>query len=401
MGVKAVSFYNRRAMWLAWTGWAALFLVVAAMIVSGTTRTAVPPYRLAALNWIAGQGLYDGTGVGGFVYFPQAAILFVPFALLPQAVSEILWRLIIIGTFAVGLRGFAALAGDKTEKELFPLMTLVAIPLAWDCARNGQATLIMTGFMLLAVVDSARSRWWRATLWLALGVAIKPLALVLVLLIAVIDRPMTWRVLLGMIALALSPFAVQHPLYVFQQYSACLQNMTTAAHVGVVAHGWTTPFTALRAVAGVDVPERIQTIMRLIGAAVTLGLCFFARRRFDATRSAVFLFSLAVLYLMLFSPRTENNTYAMLGPAIGVFLACAFLVEKRTGEGILLAAMVFTLASSRVIERLVAPRAEAIWLPPLVAACFAVYLLARFFREPMMQTDEVTRSAAGRRQSTS
>jgi hypothetical protein len=73
-----------------------------------------------------------------------------------------------------GLRGFAALAGEKTGKELFPLMTLVAIPLAWDCARIGQATLIMTGFMLLAVVDAARSRWWLATLWLALSVAIKP-----------------------------------------------------------------------------------------------------------------------------------------------------------------------------------------------------------------------------------
>ena len=69
---------------------------------------------------------------------------------------------------------------------------IVAIPLAWDCARNGQATLIMTGFMLLAVVDAAHSRWWRATLWLALSVAIKPLAIVLVLLIAATDRPMTW-----------------------------------------------------------------------------------------------------------------------------------------------------------------------------------------------------------------
>jgi len=104
---------------------------------------------------------------------------------------------------------------------------------------------------------------------------------------------------------------------------------------------------------------------------------------------------------MLFSPRTENNTYAMLGPAIGVFLARAFLVEKRTGEGILLAAMVLALASSRVIERLLAPRAEAIWLPPLMAICFAVYLLVRFFTEPTGQTDAVNRGAAGHRQGTS
>ena len=105
-----------------------------------------------------------------------------------------------------------------------------------------------------------------------------------------------------------------------EQYRACIQNMTTAAHVGVVAHGWTTPFTALR-VWGLDVPEKVQTVIRLAAALGTLGLCFFVRRRYDAARSAVFVYSLAALYLILFSPRTENNTYAMLGPVIGYFVA--------------------------------------------------------------------------------
>jgi hypothetical protein len=118
-----------------------------------------------------------------------------------------------------------------------------------------------------------------------------------------------------MIGLALSPFVTEHPAYVLQQYSACSEHDDGGAWVA--AHGWASPFTALRAVAGVDVPERTQTVIRLVGAAVTLGLCFFTRRRYDAARSAVFLFSLAVLYLMLFSPRTENNTYAMIGPAAG------------------------------------------------------------------------------------
>jgi hypothetical protein len=395
--VQMVSLSNRRAVRHAWIGWAALFLVVAAIIVSGTDRTVVPSYRIAALNWLSGRGLYDGTGIGGFTYFPQAAILFVPFAMLPSVMGEVLWRLVNIGVFAVGLRGFAALVGDKTGKELFPLMTLVAIPLAWDCARNGQATLIMTGFMLLAVVDAARSRWWRATLWLALGVAIKPLAIVLVLLIAAIDRPMTWRVLLGMIVLALSPFATQHHAYVLQQYSACLSNMMAAAHVGVAAHGWTSPFTTLR-VSGVDVPERIQTVIRLAAAAATLGICILTRRRHDVVRSALYVFSLAAVYLILFSPRTENNTYAMLGPAIGVFLASAFLIERRPGEGILLSGVVLALVGSRVIERLVAPHAEKIWLSPLMAVCFVVYLFVRFFADPTKQADEVNRGGAGYRE---
>ncbi len=325
-----------RAVRNAWLGWAALLLVTTALIAAGSERTAIGPYRSAALGWLAGGTLYEGTGVGGFVYFPQAAILFIPFAMLPYLVSEALWRLAMIGTFAAGIRSFARLAGERSETELFPLMTLVSLPLAWDCARNGQATLAMTGMMLLAVVDIARRKWWRAALWLSLGVAVKPLAIVLALLAMAVYRPLGWRVLLGLVAVALSPFLTQRPDYVLQQYAACLGNMTTAAHVGVVSTGWTTPFTALRE-AGIDVPERVQTIIRILAAFGTLALCFGARRRHDAADAVIYLFSLAVVYLMLFSPRTENNTYAMLGPAIAVFLARAFLVESRFVAGTFLA----------------------------------------------------------------
>ncbi len=370
---------DRRSLWIAWIGWSILFLVICAMISSGVYRSAVPPYRLSALNWLAGKDLYDGLGIGGFVYFPQSAIIFIPFAMLPEAAGEILWRLVIIAIFAIGLQSFSHLARGRSNIELFPLMTLVSLPLAWDCARNGQATLAMTGLMLLAVVDIAHIRWWRATLWLVLGVAVKPLIIVLVLLIMAIDRSMRWRALLGIAALALAPFLIQHPGYVLQQYSACLRNMTTAAHVGVVAHGWTTPFTALRTLAGIDIAERVQTVIRILAAAGTLVLCFLARRRFNIDRSMVYVYSLAVLYLMLFSPRTENNTYAMLGPALAAFLALAFQIEKRAVEGVLLAATALTIVSHRPIERLLAPGAEQIWLSPLMAACFAIYLLVRFF----------------------
>ena len=63
--------------------------------------------------------------------------------------------------------------------------------------------------------------------------------IVLALLVAAVVRPMTWRILLGMVALALSPFLFQHPSYVLQQYVGCWQNTTAAAHVGVAEQGWT------------------------------------------------------------------------------------------------------------------------------------------------------------------
>ncbi len=85
---------------------------------------------------------------------------------------------------------------------------------------------------------------------------------------------------------------------------------------------------------------------------------------------------------MLFSPRTENNTYAMLGPAFAVFVAQAFLIEKRFAEGIILAGVALATAGSRTVGHLLVPGAEAIWLAPVLAACFAVYLLVRIFGRP-------------------
>ncbi len=372
---------NKQAMRIAVAGWIVLFLAVSAIVAVVGKRSVVPSYRTGALSWISGQPLYDLKGVGGFVYLPQAAVLFVPYALFPTTAGEILWRMTMVAVFAAGLYRLGRLAGERSAGEFFPLLSLVTIPLVWDCARNGQATLIITGLMLLAVSDIAHARWWRATLWLSLGVAIKPLVLVLVLLVMAIDRRMSWRLLVGMGVTAMAPFLTQAPSYVVQQYIACVQNMITAAHVGVSVWGWTTPFTALRALGIAEVPENIQTAIRIAGAIATLLLCLFMKRRLEPSRAALYLFTLASLYLMLFSPRTENNTYAMLSPAIAAFLASAFLIEQRREQGMLLVGMVILLIATRFIERLLAPHAEPIWLPPFVAVFFAAYTLFRLFTD--------------------
>jgi hypothetical protein len=91
---------------------------------------------------------------------------------------------------------------------------------------------------------------------------------------------------------------------------------------------------------------------------------------------------------MLFSPRTENNTYAMLGPAIAVFLAGAYLIEQRRGEGVMLSCMAGAILGGRAIERLLTPNAGASWVSPLMAACFTAYLLVRFFREMQWQDNK-------------
>ncbi len=68
-------------------------------------------------------------------------MLFIPFALLPQTLGEVLWRLLSIGAFAFGVRKFSRFAVEKYQTNIFPLMSLVTIPFAWESARNGQSTI--------------------------------------------------------------------------------------------------------------------------------------------------------------------------------------------------------------------------------------------------------------------
>ncbi len=388
-----MSFQDGRAVRIAWIGWAILAAATAVIIASGSGRTVVPAYREGAVYWMAGKTIFAHPGVGGFVYLPQAAILFIPFSLLPVVAGEVVWRFVNIGVFALGIFQFAGLARRRSGKELFPLMTLVSLPLAWDCARNGQATLALTGLMLLAVVAAADQRWWWASLWLSLGISVKPLMIVLALLLMAIDRPLSWRVALAMLATALVPFVTQHPAYVLDQYAAFWSSLTKAVHMGAVDKGWTTPFNALQ-VLGITIPEKVQTLLRIAAAFGTLVLCWLSRRRHDPVRSAADLFSLAVVYLMLFSPRTENNTYAMLGPAIAAFLAGAFLIEQRPREGIVLSCIALSILGGRAIERILTPDGGTSWLSPLMAVCFAVYLLVTFFAERKDRAGEDRPAAA-------
>src|SRR5512132_746242 len=87
----------------AWAGFILLFVAATVAVMMNSLRSTLPPYRFAALNWIHGINLYDLSGIGGFTYFPQAAILIVPFALLPPMVGEVAWRLVNVAVFAFSL----------------------------------------------------------------------------------------------------------------------------------------------------------------------------------------------------------------------------------------------------------------------------------------------------------
>lgn len=361
----------------AWAGWAALFVVVATLILSGSKRSVVDDYLRGAQAWLSSEPVYHKGGYG-FVYPPQSAVAFVPFALLPDRACEVVWRLLTIGVFAFGVYRLARLADPRRSPAMFPLVTLVAIVMSFDAARNGQATLLITGLMMIAVGDVARERWWRAVVWLSIAMVIKPLAIVLVLLVAALSRPMSWRLTLAVLGVAILPFLTQRPMYVMEQFAGFgekMQAVTAEAHEKSFADVF-----GMLQVWGVDAPDMVRIATRGIAALAVLLMAWVVRGRATPRHTAATLFVLTAYYLMLFSPRTELNTYAMLGPALGVCIAA----RVRQGRGwfvtAALAIAAVAIALSYEINKL-SPWDSAAWLPPLVTlltfAAVSPQLLAR------------------------
>ena len=299
-----------------------------------------PAYRSAVMNWFAGQPLYNMQG-HGFLYLPQAALTFAPWAMLPHPVCELVWRWSIIGVLAGSVARLTRLL--KGDGRWFFAISASSTVLAWGCARNGQSTLLITGLMILSVVDLSERRWWRATLMLSLAFAFKPLAIVLVLLAAVVYPQMSWRLAIGMLLVAVAPFATQRPDYVVSQYQGFIQNLQVTFDIGD-SENWAQLFSMLQ-VAGLEIPSPARTAMRMVVAVATLAVCRKASRSLSPQRSAYYLFSMAACYLMLFNSRTEGNTYAMVGPVYGALLAEAlYRMKNRTG-------LVFMADRSRRFER--------------------------------------------------
>ena len=97
--------------WVVW-GLLVLFVLINRSLSPVDHADVFVIYRDVALKWIQGEGLYDGSGTG-FIYFPQAAVLFTPFSQLPVRVDSILWRLLNIGVFAAGVFGYCRLASFR------------------------------------------------------------------------------------------------------------------------------------------------------------------------------------------------------------------------------------------------------------------------------------------------
>lgn len=429
-----------RASTLAWSLWIGLLAAVVWLLLTTPTplrRTVTPNFRDASLHWWRSESIYelDESDLHGYLYFPQSAILFTPFALpsltdrasraagasMPAArgagageaeaspfgagwgfrAGEVAWRIACVLVLALGLRRMCAVAAadppwreaklpDEAARrragDLFLASTVLCLGIAWGSLRNGQMNVPLAALMLHAGADLALGRWRAAGAWLALVVALKPLGAVpLLLALALFPRVRGWAIA-GLLAAAAMPWLHPDPAYVWGQHVECLAKLRSAAKPppGEYSDLTTVLFSAGRALHAMGwaaspeslvPPGVVMTAVRGAAAVLTLVLSWMALRRFGAARGVILTMTLAAAYLMLMNPRTEGNTYIVLGPFAAILAAWAITGRASWARIVPLVAFTMILAFAREVFH------GGQWLRPAATVVFVAWIARLVLRD--------------------
>jgi alpha-1,2-mannosyltransferase len=379
---------NSERKW-AWVVWLLVFLAISADVIRHPLKhTTMPTYRLASTQWWAGQDVYSLDSHAGFLYFPQAAFLFTPFNLLPFLAGEILWRAATFGLFAyalVRLNAFFLPLNRPTFGRSFLILSLLAVPSAFASLRNAQFDLPLAALLVLTAAEVAATRWTPAAVWLCLALALKPLAVVPMLLFGALYVKLIPRLAVGILIVLALPFLHWNLPYVAHEYVRCFQTLVWAAK------GDEPKFSDLGALishVGISSPGWLQTAARLLFALVYLGLGAMAVRRLKRIEAAWTVGALSADYLMLFNPRTETCSYVFLGPFVASLALFYASQSNRKWLSYALAFAALGLACDAIpvvhdyTDRWFKPLIALLFLPVLIDFILEALLRKLFYKRP-------------------
>jgi hypothetical protein len=316
-----------------WHYWAVLAWWISLMVVGGRVllfpeaRTVYATYAEAGHAWRAGANLYDG----GYRYSPAMTPLFAGLSYLPDGVAGALWRWLGAAVLLVGLlwwvrRGFPRPMDPARQGLLF----LLVAPLALPSLNNGQANILLTGLLVIAVTAAAERRWNLTALCLALSCLLKiyPLAIAL-LLLALYPRQLGWRLALALaLGLAL-PFLFQEPRYVMREYHDFVGKLWDDDRSAWNLKDCYRDLWLLCRVWGIPVSRALYHGLQLAAAGGLAILVLIAGRAgWNSRRLLNTLLALGCCWMMLLGPCTESCTYSVLAPSLAAALVEGFC-ERR------------------------------------------------------------------------
>jgi Glycosyltransferase family 87 len=323
--------------------WCTTLVGVLAGVLSGRVK-AIPfdTYYASAQRWLAHQPLYETRTIDGFQYFPHAALLFAPFTLWGAGAANIAWRTLWWVSYGFGMWRVGGLLVPARKGQTFLIATCLALGPAVGGLSNGQANLALAALTLHVAAELIAQRWWRATLLLAGGLALKPLMLPLLLIVWVLWGAISVRLPIALLAVSIFPLLLTDVPYCIEQYTSCVTKLSMTATPDRLFED----VRGLLASLGWLLPHPLYLVIRALAAAAALWICRQARRNVRDPQATVLIAALAVGYLMLFNPRTLSSSYTMTSCMAGLF-AAAYLFERQRAAALTLVSVALAWTVNR------------------------------------------------------
>ena len=371
--------------WLALAIWMVPLWVISCMVfVNPEYRSVTSVYRKAVEDWWAQQNLYAGFS---YHYLPQFVFLYAPFQLLPSPAGGLLWRSVSLCLLMGGLWRLLRQQFGNDAPRAFLWATLLVMPLSLGALRNGQANLLFAALTLQAVACLSLRQWSAAVVLMLLALVTKHLGLVLMGLAVLVYPPLRWRLVLGLLALAGLPFVFGSPAYVRSQYHEFFDHVPVCA--AVIEHRFADLNGIIRTFGG-ELNGGVSTVMRALAGGVTLGVWWMGARRWTDPLRAIWLYALVTVYLMLFNPMTETNSYVIAAPAYGLWAVWALSGTETRRIGWFLAGMVLSMSLLPTVLRPLFGNGFALFWHPTMTMVFAGMLI--YFRWWVIAPAEATRA---------
>ncbi len=267
--------------------------------------------------------LYPAEHGDYFKYAPTFALLMVPFSLLPDAVGVVIWNLLGLMIFLMGVRSLQWQSSGKVH-----LLFWVVLPELIGVVQNSQSNLHLVGIFFLVFGNLEREKPFQAALLLSLAAQMKVFALALGCL-GLLYRS-RWRFCGSMILWSLL-FTVMPALLV--GWSGLTYQLgqwidLQGRDLGHLELGFYSIMHIINL--WVEVPNRIVQLM----GAVMVALPTLFWNRFRNYSSRFLVFCSLLLWMVLFNHRAESPTFiiAMSGFALWYGFFISSLGEGAKGD---------------------------------------------------------------------
>jgi hypothetical protein len=348
------------------------------VLIEGDRHSVYPAFAGAGRDWLAGEVMYDHEG---YYYSPTFTVLFVPFALLPDRLGQMLWGLTSVVLFVWSLRVFyrdvLPRHWPKSMEAGFLLLTLGgSLRGIWSLQSN---TLIMA-CILFAAAAIVRNGWWRAAWLLAAPIYIKVWPAIAAGLLAVHwPKKLVGRGIVACGALACVPFFTKAPAAVMGYYHdwiECLgSRQANAGRFTGYRDGWTIweQFSS-------PVNAKAYLIVQAIGGLATLAWCLWIGKVQKAEgrrqKAEIITYTLAAwsVWQLVLGPGTERLTYIIVAPFAAWAIVTSYLEGRNFRLAVLAFATTFILGAGGVERKLIHLIPWAPALQPIGVIIFAVWL---------------------------